>query len=215
MENSLHPKSKGIFYSTERSITPVQGEEGLRVTDTPQMTYTGRIMSFCSRHIHVTGLIKMLGVCGGFRPCFNRLFPISPVKLRVRSCPLKYDPIFFNLVNQQPVGFNMTFSSPLPVADKLVISVDGIYRFFTYQGTGNELELLHIFSLPLHAFDVFSKPPSIDRSKHHRPNFSNISSMFLQTIRFRPASVSSKVLRVESVGMTTSNGSPWRSSTCL
>lgn len=57
-----------------------------------------------------------------------------------------------------------------------------------------------------HPPDILLELSGIDRLQRHSPSLPNISSMSSQTIKLRPASVSSKVCCVVLVGMTMSKG---------
>jgi hypothetical protein len=69
----------------------------------------------------------------------------------------EYDPPFLYLVNQKPIGFDVTLSSPLPVAKELMVSMKRIQVIFSDKRADDYFYFLKILSTPLHPFYVFFK----------------------------------------------------------
>jgi hypothetical protein len=77
----------------------------------------------------------------------------------VCSGPLENNPVGLNHINQQPVGFNMAFTSTLPIAKQLMVSMNVIKRFFRHYGTNDYFQLFKVFAAFFHPFSVTLKLP--------------------------------------------------------
>ena len=84
----------------------------------------------------------------------------------MRPRPLEYDPVLFQLINQEPVCLNVTFSTSHIASDKLMVAVKRIKLFPLDQPPGNDLELIEILSALSCPFDVLFELPGIDRGSH-------------------------------------------------
>ena len=45
-------------------------------------------------------------------------------QVRMCACALEHNAVYFCFIDQEPIGFNMAFSSSLPVADQLVVPMN-------------------------------------------------------------------------------------------
>src|SRR3989338_7269876 len=131
------------------------------------------------------------------------------------AIPLENYGVTMDLIYQQPIRFYMAFSSTHIIPGEFVVSVNRIQPLTSDQTTDNHLQFLHVLSTPLSELNVFGELLRVGRRIHQIPNFWNMSFASLQRITSRPASVASNVLRVVSFGILTSNGSPFRRTTCL
>lgn len=111
----------------------------------------------------------------------------------MRSHSLKDQPLFLDLVNEDPVRLNMAIPAPGEVTDKPVIAMDIIKRFADKKCSRNDLELFQVFPTTLGQVKILGKLLRVNRGIHQTPSFLNRSSAFSQTIRSRPASVASNV----------------------
>ena len=119
----------------------------------------------------------------------------------MRSGSFEDDPGCFEQIDEQPIGFDVTFSAAAVVPEEFVVAV--------LFGEGPLLdELAHdrfdfrgIFAATKHFCEVAFKAAVIDRRKHRqRPSLPNTSSASEHSTRFSPASVSLKIRLVSSFG---------------
>jgi|GEM_PF-3796592 len=129
------------------------------------------------------------------------------------SGALKQDAIELDFVNQQPIGFNVSFPASCPVADQFMIPTERIKRFFRDQGTNDDFQLIKILPSFFYPLNIFLELPCIFWLGHQIPSFLNIPSATSQTVKPCPASVSSSVRSVISLWMATSKGNPFLNST--
>ena len=60
----------------------------------------------------------------------------------MRPHPLEYNLILLQLINEQPVRFNVTFSATRIISDKLMVAMERIEPLTLNQRQGNDLELV-------------------------------------------------------------------------
>ena len=67
-------------------------------------------------------------------------------KVGMRTHALKNQVLAVDFVNEQPIRFDETVMSPLPITDKIVIAVNGVQRLIGEQGSRNNFEFFRILS---------------------------------------------------------------------
>ena len=72
------------------------------------------------------------------------MVPSSLKQVGMGSGALKHDAIRLDFIDQQPVGFDVAFPSPFPVADQLMIPMDGIQGVFGDQRTYEYFQLIEV-----------------------------------------------------------------------
>ena len=65
-------------------------------------------------------------------------------KVGMRTHALKNQVLAVDFVNEQPIRFDETVMSPLPITDKIVIAVNGVQRLIGEQGSRNNFEFFRI-----------------------------------------------------------------------
>ena len=78
-------------------------------------------------------------------------------QIRVCSCPFKNNTVCFYLINQHPIRFNVTFTSRLPVANQLVVSMNRIKHFFRHRRADDYFQLFKVFPTLFHPLGVTVK----------------------------------------------------------
>jgi hypothetical protein len=84
----------------------------------------------------------------------------------MRPRRLEYDPVLFQLINKEPVCFNVTFSASRITSDKLMVTVKRIKPFPLNKYPGNNLELIEILPASSCPLNVSLELPGIDRGSH-------------------------------------------------
>jgi hypothetical protein len=87
-------------------------------------------------------------------------------KVGMRTHALKNQVLAVDFVNEQPIRFDETVMSPLPITDKIVIAVNGVQRLIGEQGSRNNFEFFRILSTAQAPFQVLFKLTRINRNKH-------------------------------------------------
>ena len=60
----------------------------------------------------------------------------------MRPHPFEYNLILLQLINEQPVRFNVTFSATRIISDKLMVALERVEPLTLNQRKGNDLELV-------------------------------------------------------------------------
>jgi hypothetical protein len=87
----------------------------------------------------------------------------------MRSRPLEYDLILVQLINEQPIRFNMTFSATDMVSDQLMVPMQRIKLLALDQCPSNEFELIKVLFSLLCPLDVPLELSGVDRGSHSDP----------------------------------------------
>jgi len=124
------------------------------------------------------------------------------------SQSFKNDTLVVDFINKEPVGFDMTITTPLIMTEKFMITMNGIRSLSGNQSAGEDLEFLQILSATLAELDIFFERLCVNGSIHQIPSFLNMSAASLQTTISRPSSVASNVRAVVVDGTVTLKGSP-------
>jgi hypothetical protein len=92
------------------------------------------------------------------------LFSFKMVGMRTR--PLEYDLILLQLIDKQPVCFNVTFPAACMVSNELMIAMERIKLFALNKCPSDNLELIEILSALSCFLNVPLELPGIDRGSH-------------------------------------------------
>src|SRR6266566_4576777 len=156
-------------------------------------------------------------VCG-------HLLPLKQV--RVRSGPRKPHFVVNHLVDQQPIRFDVALPVALPLSLQWMRPIRRWQRFAKLQFADNSDELRNVAAALTHALAILSKRRALDKELHAggfvrfflrgatSPNMSSTFAYRWSLDRVPAFSNSSIAFLVSAFGTRTSNGSPFRSTTC-
>jgi len=93
---------------------------------------------------------------------------LSSLTEQVGMCAraLEHNAVYFCFIDQEPIGFNVAFSSSLPIADQIVVPVNCIQRFFRNERPYDDFKLVRILPPPLHPLDISLKLSRINWIEH-------------------------------------------------
>ena len=152
---------------------------------------------------------------GTLPPSVTRARPANLLEqIAVCAGTFEDDLVVDQLVDEQPIGFDVAFASAFVVADQGMITLALWQWFFVDERRENRLELPAVFSAALHQPQVALELSGIAWYAHQIPKRVNMSSAFSLRTMFSPASVSANVRCVTALGIRTSKGKPRLSLTC-